>query len=238
MPQKQLSKRLLTVAGYLPECDCIADIGCDHGMLGLYLLHSGKCKTVLATDISDRSLQKARVLFERFGVESRVATIRADGFPSNGSYQAAVVAGIGGTQTMRILFSGADVVKQLTTLVLQPADDVAGLRRSLMESGYGITGETIVYEGRYFPVIAARYCGIRVQLDDLSAEIGPENIKHPDQTVLGYARWRIRVWNKALKQPARTERGSDCQKKAAQILRQLTLWVEENAHAAYAQTGI
>ena len=33
----QLSDRMLAVVGLVEECDCMADIGCDHAFVSIYL---------------------------------------------------------------------------------------------------------------------------------------------------------------------------------------------------------
>ena len=39
-----LTPRQQKIAAYIPKCACVADIGCDHGRLGAYLLQSGSAK--------------------------------------------------------------------------------------------------------------------------------------------------------------------------------------------------
>lgn len=232
MQEKKLSRRLLAVASLLPQCGCIADVGCDHGLLGLHLLQTGKCQTLCAVDISEKSLQKAKKLYREHGVEGRVLIERLDGLPQ-GSAQAAVIAGIGGHISLRIIENGLDVAMRLKCLVLQPADDAAQLRRGLMTAGFDILREKIIFEGRYFPVMAVQYDGIkRPQLDDVFYEIGPYNMMCPDKTVINYVDWRIRIWEKAVKQPAQSERGQANQQTAQHLIRELKKWREENLHAA------
>lgn len=48
------------MAELVPECEVFADIGCDHGILSEYIISSGKAKKVLASDISENSLAKAK----------------------------------------------------------------------------------------------------------------------------------------------------------------------------------
>ena len=235
MQGKKLSRRLLSVVDMLPQCECIADVGCDHGMLGLHLLQTGKCDRLIASDISADSLQKAKRLYEKFSLADRADTLLCDGIP-NGQAQAAVIAGIGGHVTMRILKSGLLAASGIDCILLQPADDAAYLRRGLNETGFDILEETIVYEGRYFPILRVRYDGApREPMSEIACEIGPVNMMRPDKTVLNYARWRIRVWENAVRQPAASCRGQRNQQAASRLIRDLTLWCEVNAHAADAQ---
>ena len=57
-----LDPRLSMIARMVGACECCADIGCDHGRLGAFLLQSGQCRRVQLTDISEPSLDKAKRL--------------------------------------------------------------------------------------------------------------------------------------------------------------------------------
>ena len=48
-------------------CDVLADVGCDHGQIGLGFLKEGLCKKALMIDISEPSLNKARRLCREEG---------------------------------------------------------------------------------------------------------------------------------------------------------------------------
>ena len=54
-----LSKRLQRCADYIGCANRIADIGCDHGYLGISLLKNGQVKSVIAADIRPMPLQAA-----------------------------------------------------------------------------------------------------------------------------------------------------------------------------------
>ena len=47
-----LDARLSAIAGLAGRCECYADIGCDHGRLGAFMLQSGQCRRAILTDIS------------------------------------------------------------------------------------------------------------------------------------------------------------------------------------------
>ena len=54
-----LSTRLENIVKLCDNVSTIADIGCDHGYVSAELILSNKCDRVIATDISERSLNKA-----------------------------------------------------------------------------------------------------------------------------------------------------------------------------------
>ena len=46
-----ISDRLLACAAFVNPGDRVADVGCDHGYLGIYLLKRNIAKHVLASDL-------------------------------------------------------------------------------------------------------------------------------------------------------------------------------------------
>lgn len=233
-----LSKRLKAIADLLPAAPCIADVGCDHGKLGLFLLQSGKCEHLNASDLSTASLEKAKRLYEQNGLLSSVTLERRDGLPETGLCEAAVIAGLGGDEQLRIIKAGLPTATRMDRLVLQPSDDAATLRAGLWMLGFEFVEETIVANGRFFPVIAVRFgeqgnaaSHQREPLTDIEAELGPYNVAHVDAGVSAYAKWRRKVWQKATRTEA-AEAGNRNQQTAQRLAGILTDWLEENGHEA------
>ena len=83
-----------------------ADIGCDHGFVTAYLLRQRPELSMIAGDISEASLAKARILLSQAGLESQVQTICGDGLSVlDGQPQMDVIliAGMGGRTILEIL---------------------------------------------------------------------------------------------------------------------------------------
>ncbi|MBQ2804539.1 MAG: tRNA (adenine(22)-N(1))-methyltransferase TrmK, partial [Clostridia bacterium] len=55
-----LTKRLEKIVQAIPQCTSLADVGCDHGYIGLSALTLGKADNVVFVDISQPSLHKAK----------------------------------------------------------------------------------------------------------------------------------------------------------------------------------
>ena len=51
-----LSNRLAACCSFVSPGDRVADIGCDHGYLGIHLLKSGVASSVIAADVNAQPL--------------------------------------------------------------------------------------------------------------------------------------------------------------------------------------
>jgi tRNA (adenine22-N1)-methyltransferase len=149
-------KRLRAAADWVEPCDRIADIGCDHGRLGAMLLLESRAKHLIASDISDKSLQKARNCLQRYGLTGRVEFCVADGLDAlHQKVDTVCILGVGGETLSGILLRGQDRLLG-ATLVLGAHTNLYIVRKTLQAIGYRITGEQVVRsEGRMYVLLRA-----------------------------------------------------------------------------------
>jgi tRNA (adenine22-N1)-methyltransferase len=156
----RIARRLETALAMLPPCVALVDVGCDHGKLGLAALTAGRARRVLAVDISEASLAKAKALFSRYGRTAEflcadgLSSLRLDG---DEPYSIAIL-GMGGELIADILGKDEAVAKRAEAIVLQPMGGERELRGWLCQNGYAVADENAVFDaGRYYQLIAAYY---------------------------------------------------------------------------------
>ena len=66
-----LSKRLKAIADMIPEGQRLADVGCDHGFLSIYLVQTGKIPGALAMDVRKGPLAAAALHVKEAGLEKQ-----------------------------------------------------------------------------------------------------------------------------------------------------------------------
>lgn len=137
----KISKRLMTVAGLVPGCDTLADIGSDHGLLPLYLLQQKRIRNAYCCDIKQGPLEAASRNIRAWGLEHAAETLLGDGLaPVHGkSHQCAVIAGMGGETIAQILEDDGIGAADPRVFVLQPMSRANVLRTYLASHGFAVT---------------------------------------------------------------------------------------------------
>ena len=94
----KLSKRLQTVAHQVKCGGVAADIGCDHGFTSIYLIEQGLAKHVIAMDINEGPLERAKEHIREYGMEADIETRLSDGTAklAPGEADTLLISGMGG----------------------------------------------------------------------------------------------------------------------------------------------
>lgn len=145
-----LSERLDCCASYLCNGQRVADIGCDHGYLGIYLLQNGYASSVIAADVNEGPLQSAMRNAEKYGVKDKMTFYLSDGAKNiPRDFDALVCAGMGADTIIHILENAPWLKAEQYNLILQCQSKTPTLRRYLSDNGWHIAEETIVRDGKF-----------------------------------------------------------------------------------------
>ena len=157
-----ISKRLLCCAAMVPHGARVADIGCDHGYLGIWLLTEGIASYVAACDLREKPLEKAKSNAVSFGTAEKMSFHVADGLTAlkPETVDTVVCAGMGGDCIAHILEEAPWIQNPSYTLILQPQTSGNDLRRYLGENGFVIEREDLAQDGTFlYFTMQARYGG-------------------------------------------------------------------------------
>ena len=149
---KELDSRLKAILAEI-DCEALADIGCDHGYIGVSALKSGRAKRLIASDISEKSLSKCRRLAASEGLGEKVKFVVSDGFENiRDKVDTAVIAGLGGYEIIKILERAKRLNRVPEKLILCPHQNASELRRYL--SGTPVERDYVVRSDlKFYPVI-------------------------------------------------------------------------------------
>ena len=153
----ELSSRLKTIASFVSEGMCVADIGTDHGYIPIYLTSEGMTDKAYAMDVNRGPLERAGENIRKEGLDGRIECILSDGMEKLPiDADSVVIAGMGGDLMEQILMGGEDRLFRLSELVLSPQSHWEKVRRFLHSHGFAIEKEALIKEdGKYYIVIKA-----------------------------------------------------------------------------------
>ena len=154
-----LSQRLHACAALVAPGDRVADIGCDHGYLGIHLLIGGIASSVIAADINKMPLQSAMRNAGKFGVRDKMSFHLSDGVANiPRDFDTLVCAGMGADTMISILDAAPWLKNKQYRLILQCQSRRPELRKYLYENGYSIRSETLAQDGKFiYPITEVVY---------------------------------------------------------------------------------
>ena len=154
-----LSTRLQACCGFIDSGARVADIGCDHGYLGIHLLLSGKANSVIAADVNRQPLDSALRNAHKFGVADRMSFYLSDGVRNiPRDFDTMVCAGMGADTMISILDAAPWLKSSQYKLILQCQSRRPELRKYLYEQGYCIQKETLAQDGKFiYPIMEVVY---------------------------------------------------------------------------------
>ena len=232
----ELSKRLYAVAGLVTEGASVADIGTDHGYVPIYLVESGIAGKVIALDVNQGPLNRARMHIVGHGLGDRIETRLSDGLAMirPGEVDTVIASGMGGPLTIRILQEGKEVADQLNALILQPQSEICRVRRFLTENGYRIEQEDMVLEdGKYYPVMRVVH-GTKEPYEEWEYLYGKRLLEARHPVLLEFLKRELRIKESILEQLAGRSGSESARERAEEICRERA-WIQK-ALAQY-ETG-
>lgn len=152
-------KRLMDIINLIDRGKKVIDIGTDHGLVPLYLAKNGISEDILATDISEKSLEKLKLALDE-DTKEIIRTKVTDGFKNieKAHNQIAIIAGMGANTIMDIIKDSLDFAKNLDYMILASNINTEKLRLFLSENDFEIINDFLTYENdKYYDIIKTSY---------------------------------------------------------------------------------
>lgn len=198
-----LSKRLKAVADLLKSGPRVADVGCDHGFVSIYLVQIGGAEHIIAMDVNDGPLRYAAEHVREYHMESYIELRKSDGLHelAAGEADGMIIAGMGGKLMIRILSENWEKASVMKAFVLQPQSEIDEVRAYLLQQNCRIVEEDMVYEdGKYYMmmrVIPPNASDERLEVSDIK-NIDFKDI--PERMRLLYGEYLIATHHPVLEQ--------------------------------------
>ena len=142
----KLSKRLEVISSFVEDNSRVIDIGCDHGLLSIYLVNKYKNIKVIASDINRNALDTAINNIKKEELDSRIETRLGNGLDvvSSDEIDTIVIAGMGANTIVGILKYAPDKLVNVNNIIIQSNTDLYFLRKNVTKMGYYIEDEVLV----------------------------------------------------------------------------------------------
>ncbi len=149
MPHKlSISKRLHLIASMIDKGSIIADVGCDHALLDIYLSKNGLVKKAIACDVAPGPLKEAIKnvsLSNVFNIDVRLGD-GLDAINKEDNVNTIVISGLGYQKILDILRIGQEKLNGVDTVIIQSNTGYDKIRRALNKMGYYVKDEALVKE--------------------------------------------------------------------------------------------
>jgi len=164
----KISKRLETIADFIPINSKVIDVGCDHALLDIYLSQEKNCECI-ASDVNKNALDQAKYNISRFHVKN-VTTVLTDGLEGIpvSSKDIVVISGMG-TLTIKEILEGRNLSDRM---IISTNTDFEDLRKYVVSLGYKIQDEKYVEEKKKYYIIMVFVKG-QIQYSEEDFKFGP-----------------------------------------------------------------
>lgn len=179
----EINNRLAALVDYIPSGSIVADIGTDHACLPIYLIKTGICPRVIATEIHDGPYEIARLAISIFNLQGKIDLRKGDGLKVllPGEAKMLVLAGMGGNNIYELLAAVPEVTQVASRLILQPMIKAGELRLWLVNQGWRLVDESLVEEKRrLYQVIVTEKGEEKAKNDPFLLETGPRLVEKKD----------------------------------------------------------
>lgn len=145
-----LSRRLKSIAGLIYETDNVLDVGCDHALLGIYLVKNKILDHLIVSDINANAIAGGLKNIKKYKLDKKIDARLGNGLEVMDVHtDTVVISGMGANTIIKILSHSN--LKQIKKLIIQANNDHFLLRRYLTFKGFYIAHECLVYEkGHYY----------------------------------------------------------------------------------------
>lgn len=176
----QLSKRLQAVADLVTPGNRVADVGCDHAYTSIYLAMQQISPHIIAMDVNQGPVDRARENITRYGYDDRVEVRKSDGLEKlkENETDTILIAGMGGALTVQILSEYPGLIGKVSELILQPQSEIYKVRQLLKELDFIITKENMVKEDGKFYVMMKAEAGRSLKNTERYLPTGKEHLHY------------------------------------------------------------
>ena len=147
----KLSKRLEVISSLVPQNSQIIDIGCDHGLLDIYLYEKKISSKIIASDINKNALNNAKKNIQKQKLENYIETRLGNGLGTlteKDNINLIIISGMGAHTIIDILKNNINKLSKIDTLIIQSNTKIEYLRKEVIKLNYLIEDEIMIEDNK------------------------------------------------------------------------------------------
>lgn len=215
-----LSPRLLLCSTFVKPGDRVADVGCDHGYLGIHLLKKNIASFVFASDINPGPLSSAVRNAEKYEVADHMSFHLSAGVKDvPRDFDTMICAGMGADTMVSILEDAPWLRNNKYRFILQCQSKAPLLRSYLWANSWDIRQEKAVKDGRFIYTVMEVVRGEFTPTTPGEAYFSPALLNDKSEEAKQYLRRTVRMLRLSVE--GKGENADITEQKALQELEEL-----------------
>ena len=147
----KISKRLEAISSLVPNNSKVIDVGCDHGLLSIYLYQQKISNKIIASDINENALNNAKENIQKNKLEEYIDIRLGNGLDplnDNDGIDTVIISGMGAHTIIDIIKNNLNKLKKIDNIIIQSNTKLEYLRKELTKLNYIIYDELILEENK------------------------------------------------------------------------------------------
>lgn len=219
MNAQKLSKRLETVAKFVPTGAVVADIGSDHAYLPCYLIHKGIASYAIAGEVVKGPYESAVGQVQKEGLSEKIKVRLANGLAAvkeDDHVDTITIAGMGGPLIVSILEKHPEKLLGVTRLILQPNIHAKVIREWALAHNWAILDEEILEEDdKIYEILVLQRS--QMELTELEVLVGPKLMQRKSATFIKKWSREKENWQRVLQSIEGADQTPEIDEKRAEL---------------------
>ena len=146
----KINARLKKIGDLVEANSFCLDVGCDHALLDIYLIHRDKNIKTIASDIAAGPLDQAKKNIKREHLEDVIETRLGPGLSTyTQEVNTIIISGMGGRNIIGICKDNLNILKKINTLIISPNNYQEDVKKYLCKHGFYISNEEFVKDKKF-----------------------------------------------------------------------------------------
>ena len=146
----KINARLQKIGDLVETNSFCLDVGCDHALLDIYLVHRNKNIKTIASDIAVGPVEQAKNNIKRERLENDIEVRLGPGLKTySEEINTIIISGMGGRNIIGIIKDDLKILKKIDTLIISPNNYQEDVKRYLCKNGFYIENEEFVKDKKF-----------------------------------------------------------------------------------------